>query len=123
MSSYSLALILTSVCLSALAQLALKISSLRHAAGTHGTEHLLPGLLEQLLRPWGIAAVLGYGMGFILWILALREVPLTVAYPFMGLSLALVAILGVVVLGESLGAAKIAGMLFIVVGLVLIARS
>jgi multidrug transporter EmrE-like cation transporter len=58
----------------------------------------------------------------VLWLLALREVPLTIAYPFMGLTLVLVELLGVFVLGETLGAAKLAGMALVCAGLVLLAR-
>lgn len=121
MSPRSLLIILASVTLTALAQLALKLSSARHA-GEVASGGLLRSLLEQFLNPWTIAGLVGYGLSFVLWLLALRDVPLTIAYPFMGLTLVLVAIFGVTLLGETLGAAKLFGMLLVCAGLVLLAR-
>lgn len=121
MTLHSLSLILASVSLTALAQLALKLSSARHAADAGGAA-LLPSLLAQFTNPWTIAGMIAYGLSFVLWILALREVPLTLAYPFMGLTLVLVAALGVVVLGESFSLTKLAGMLLVCSGLVVLAR-
>ncbi|NLD68822.1 MAG: EamA family transporter [Limnobacter sp.] len=121
MSPRSLLIILASVTLTALAQLALKLSSSRHA-GEVASGGLLRSLLEQFMNPWTIAGLVGYGLSFVLWLLALRDVPLTIAYPFMGLTLVLVAIFGVALLGETLGAAKLFGMLLVCAGLVLLAR-
>ena len=121
MSLRSLLIILASVTLTALAQLALKLSSARHA-GEVASGGLLRSLLEQFMNPWTIAGLVGYGLSFVLWLLALRDVPLTIAYPFMGLTLVLVAIFGVALLGETLGAAKLFGMLLVCAGLVLLAR-
>lgn len=121
MSVHSLSIILSSVTLTAFAQLALKLSSARHAAPVESAA-LLRSLFEQFMNPWTIAGVVAYGLSFVLWILALREVPLTIAYPFMGLTLVMVAILGVIVLGETLSLAKLCGMLLVCAGLVLLAR-
>ncbi|HRO58629.1 MAG TPA: SMR family transporter [Burkholderiaceae bacterium] len=122
MSPRSLLIILASVTLTALAQLALKLSSARHAGEVAGGGGLLRSLVEQFMNPWTIAGLLAYGLSFVLWLLALRDVPLTIAYPFMGLTLVLVAIFGVALLGETLGPARLFGMLLICAGLVLLAR-
>ena len=121
MSLHALSIILSSVTLTAFAQLALKLSSTRHVTPAESSA-LLRSLIEQFMNPWTIAGMVAYGLSFVLWILALREVPLTIAYPFMGLTLVLVAILGVVVLGETLSVAKLGGMGLVCAGLVLIAR-
>ena len=69
-----------------------------------------------------MAGLASYAASLVLWLLALREVPLTVAYPFMGLALVFVALLAMVVLGERLSGAQLLGMAFVCVGLTLLAR-
>ena len=112
MSPNALGLILASVSLTAFAQLALKLSSARHANVAEGAA-LLPSLFAQMLNPWTMAGLFGYVGSFVLWLLALREVPLTIAYPFMGLTLVLVALLGVAVLGETLGVWELVGFVIV----------
>jgi drug/metabolite transporter (DMT)-like permease len=55
----------------------------------------------EVLLLLGIA-LLTYGLATLLWIHLLRSMPLSAAYPFMGLSFVLVPLLGVLVFQESI---------------------
>lgn len=79
----------------------------------------LNSLFRLFLDPLMLLALSIYGIGTIVWIYLLRTVPLSTAYPFMGLPFCLVPILAVVTLGEPLtlrtgiATAMIIGALFI----------
>jgi len=75
------------------------------------------------LEPRILAGVACYAVSLIVWILALSKTPVSVAYPMVSLGFALNAALAWWLLGESLGALKMVGIGFIIVGVVLVARS
>lgn len=68
-----------------------------------------------------VVVVVGYGAAFALLALALRGLDLGFAYAvWAGVGTALVALVGVAVFGDALGAARIAGILLIVSGVVVL---
>ena len=76
------------------------------------------------LDPWLASALVLYGISFGVTALVYARLPLTVASPAMaGAIFVLISAFSVLFLGESLGAAKLAGMALIVGGIVLLARS
>ncbi|MEZ5738975.1 MAG: SMR family transporter [Burkholderiaceae bacterium] len=117
----SLLVVLGSVGLTAMAQLSLKVASSRFA-GTGADQGLFGGLLAQLFHPLTMAAIVAYVGSTLLWLVALRDLPLSVAYTFSGLTIGVVVLLGVVVLGEALSLPQMAGIGLIIGGLVLLAR-
>jgi drug/metabolite transporter (DMT)-like permease len=76
-------------------------------------------LTQILLSPifWG-AAVL-YGLITILWVVLLREVDLSRAYPFVATTYLLVPAASMIFLGEKVGPMYFAGVALIVIGIVL----
>lgn len=114
-------LILASVSLSAVAQLALKIGTSgvagKQAAGV-GQE---VGALAQ--SPMVLAGLGLYGVGALLWLFVLGRAPLSLAYPFVGLGFILTMLAGAFFLDENVNAARILGTLLIAAGCVLVARS
>lgn len=64
-----------------------------------------------------------YAISAALWILALATVPLSVAYPFLGLSYVGIAALSVAMLGEWLTPAQWLGIVLVVLGVVTVATS
>ncbi len=124
MSLNTLALVLFSVSLSALAQLLLKLGM----SGSAVTQALRDG--PPLQAAWTIARdlpVLGglslYFASAAVWLLVLARLPLSVAYPFVGLGFILTMLLGWLVLGDNLNASRVAGTVLVTLGVVLIARS
>ena len=114
-------LILASVSLSALAQLALKMGTTATAgdrAGGIGAE--IGAFLQSPMIFVGLAL---YGVGALLWLFVLGRAPLSLAYPFVGMGFVLTMLAGILVLHESMTAGRIGGTLLIAVGCVLVARS
>ncbi len=116
-----LLLILASVSLSAFAQLALKVGTGAAAAGrTEGVGGEMMGLAQS---PWVIAGLGLYGIGALLWLFVLGRVPLSLAYPFVGIGFILTMLAGAFFLNESVSLIRIGGTVMIAAGCVLVARS
>jgi len=74
-------------------------------------------LFSLLLDPWVLSALLGAFVAALSWMMAISRLELSRAYPFVGLSFALVLSLSAVFFGESLTLAKIAGVTLVVAGI------
>ena len=59
-----------------------------------------------------------YGVSTVFWVLALRTLPLSRAYPFMALGIVLVPIISHYIFSEPLSLKQFAGLLIVVLGLV-----
>ena len=125
MSAASFLLILFSVSLSALAQLLLKTGVGRAAAGAAagGGRPPLDTMLAYLASPWVLGGLMLYGLGALAWLFVLARLPLSAAYPFVGLGFILTMLIGVGVLGEAVSTGRVAGTLLIALGCVFVARS
>lgn len=120
MSLNSLALILTSVTLSAVAQIALKFGVSSSAAQL---ENSSLGPLAVLLMP-GVAVGLAlYGVGAFLWLRILERVELSQAYPFVGVGFALTTLAGWWLFGDPLSAQRLVGIALVFVGIMFVAGS
>ena len=116
-----LLLILASVSLSALAQLALKIGTTAAAGGrSTGIGGGKGGLAPSPIVILGLGL---YGIGALLWLFVLGRAPLSLAYPFVGIGFILTMLAGAFWLNESISVARVAGTLLIAIGCVLVARS
>jgi small multidrug resistance pump len=91
------------------AQLLLKIG-----AGGDG------GIVAQLFRFHTIAGLALYALAAFFYIIALRTIPISVAFPSVALSYVVVALMGNLWFGESMGIAHLAGLALIVTGVVLL---
>ncbi|MDB5881691.1 MAG: hypothetical protein JWP43_1569, partial [Ramlibacter sp.] len=69
-----------------------------------------------VLNKYLFAALVVYALATGLWVALLREVPLSVAYPFVALAFFLVPLMGHWVLGETLRWQTLAGAAVIVAG-------
>lgn len=121
MSLNLLALILLSVSLSALAQLALKAGTGTVAATRPLTVAGELGALAQ--SPLVYLGLALYGLGAAVWLFVLARAPLSLAYPFVGLGFILTMVAGSLAFQEEISAGRLAGTLLIAVGCVLVARS
>lgn len=123
MSAVSLALVLSGVFLNAVAQLLLK-------AGTNAIGHFefhwdnaLPVGMKLAANPAILGGMTCYAVSLVVWIMALSRVPVSVAYPMLSIGYLLNAIAAWAWFGEPLGAQKLLGIGFIILGVWLIARS
>lgn len=114
-------LILASVGLSAVAQMFLKLGV--GAAGIAPGNSLAATLSAYALSPYVILGLGLYGLGAIMWLFVLSRLPLTAAYPFVGLGFIATMVIGIAALGESVTPMRVAGTLLIAAGCVMVARS
>lgn len=77
-------------------------------------------LLAQLIRPQTMIGLALYGMAAFFYIIALRKIPVTVAFPSVAVSYAIIALLGYLWLKEPLAMGQIAGIAMIMVGVILV---
>jgi multidrug transporter EmrE-like cation transporter len=77
-------------------------------------------IVQQLFRPQTIVGLFLYGLAAFLYIMALRKIPVSVAFPSVSVSYAIVAVLGHFLFGEPFGLHKIAGLVLIVAGVWLV---
>ncbi|MFZ5823580.1 MAG: cation/cationic drug transporter [Bacillota bacterium] len=80
-------------------------------------------LVAALTNLQVVSGLAAYGLGAIIWLLALRQSALSQMYPLVSLSYVLVAAGSVLLLGESLPPGRIAGLAVIILGVILVARS
>ena len=76
-------------------------------------------LLRLLLQPVVVLAIALYGLGVVLWIVVLQDVPLTRAYPFMSLGFVLTPLAAVIFFGEAVDLRYLLGTALILAGIYL----
>lgn len=81
------------------------------------------GFLTQLFRPTTVIGLAAYGGAALLYIVALRKIPMSVALPCTAASYVVIALIGHLAFGEALGLQKVAAILLISGGVVLLAAS
>ena len=69
------------------------------------------------LSAWTWMGLLIYALAMLAWLAVLRELPLRLAYPFVGLAFVVVPVLAWAVLGEELRWSTVAGAVLIVAGI------
>lgn len=118
---YNITMILGSVLLNCAAQLFIRKGML--AVGETGIGNILSNLGAMLANLWLWAAMVCYAISILLWMLVLSRVEVSYAYPFLSIGYVVAAIVGWQFFGESLSPVRIAGILVICLGVVLISRS
>jgi drug/metabolite transporter (DMT)-like permease len=111
------------VLLNALAQLGLKAATdVTGPLASPGTP-MLRRSLELLTVPWLWVALGCYGVSVIVWLIGLSRVPVNQAYPLLSLGYVINIGLAWWLLGEVPNVQRVAGILVIVLGVVVVARS
>lgn len=78
------------------------------------------GFVQQLMHPMTVVGLGAYVLSALLYMVALRKIPLSVAYPSVSASYVLVVLVSALVLGEQVTLAQAAGIALICVGVVLL---
>ena len=81
------------------------------------------GFVTQLFRPQTILGLGLYGGAALLYIVALRRIPMSVALPCTAASYVVAVMIGHFAFGEALGAQKIAAVALISLGVVMLASA
>ncbi len=92
-------------------------------SGASGAVAVDGGFIHQLFRLPTMVGLVCYGGAALLYIIALRKIPMSVALPCTAASYVVIAVIGWAVFGESLGVAKIAAIGLISAGVVLLATT
>jgi undecaprenyl phosphate-alpha-L-ara4N flippase subunit ArnE len=79
-----------------------------------------PNLAAQLLNPMTIGGLAIYGLAGIAYVVALNRIPVSVAFPSVAASYAIVAVLAHLLWNEPLGWLQLAGIALIAGGILLI---
>lgn len=123
MSAVSLALVLAGVFLNAAAQLLLKAGTNAIGQFEFHWDNALPVGMKLAANPAILGGMTCYVISLVVWIMALSRVPVSIAYPMLSIGYLLNAIAAWAWFGEALGAQKLLGIGFIILGVWLIARS
>ena len=114
-------LVLVSVSLNALAQVVLRKAM---TVGTLPPAHEVVALGFALASNlWLWAGMACYAASIGLWLVVLKRVEVSAAYPMLSIGYVIAAVLGLVFLGEQVGPMRIAGIALIGAGVVMIART
>ena len=79
-------------------------------------------LVHIALNPWVISAYFAAFLASLSWMLAVRQLDLSYAYPFTSLSFVLVLVFSAVLFRESITVPKIMGLLLIICGIIVGSR-
>ena len=116
-------LILFGVLLNATAQLLLKAGTNAVGRFDFAAQNIVPVATRVAFEPHILAGMMCYAVSLVVWIMGLSRVEVSVAYPLLSLGYVINALAAWYLFGESVGAMRIAGIGFIIVGVYLIARS
>lgn len=114
-------LVLVSVSISATAQTVLKLGVSK--AKILPEASIIEKLLAFFMQPYVLLGFALYGTGALMWLFALRSLPVSLAYPFVSMAFIMVLLSGVFVLGESLTLPKMLGTGLIIAGLITLGRA
>ena len=117
-----LPLILTGVLLNALAQLALKQGAMAISDIAFSMKNILSIAIQVIFNPWIFGGLTLYAISVVLWILTLSRVEVSYAYPMISIGYILVTFAGWAFFNESLSLTKLAGIVVIMLGVILISR-
>ena len=92
-------------------------------SGASGAVAADGGFIHQLFRLPTMVGLVCYGGAALLYIVALRKIPMSVALPCTAASYVVIAVVGWAMFGESLGMQKIAAIGLISAGVVLLATT
>ena len=117
MSIYNVSVILICVVGISTGQILFKLAS------AHFPQVLtLSSVIGFIFNKYLFSALVIYGFATILWVYALKLVPLSVAYPFMALAFVIVPVLGMLFLDEPLNTKMVLGTALIIGGLLVIVK-
>lgn len=124
MTLKTVALVLTSVCLATAGQLMLKTGMAR--VGYVGTARLskpIP-LLMDVVKTWQVVVgLILFVLSAVSWLIVISRIPLSLAYPFVGITYVMLALFGKFVLHEHVPNLRWLGVVLIVAGIILVGRT
>jgi len=74
-------------------------------------------------NPFVLGGIGLYGASTLLWIFVLSRLPLSQAYPFVGLSIVITSVIGALLLGERLTLLQMVGIVMVSIGVLLVVKA
>ena len=118
-----LILILVDVALNVTGQLSLKYGMSKIGNFSLSLSTLPPVFIKAATNLHVLLGLGCYGLGFMVWLIVLSKAEVSYAYPLISLGYVFTAILARALLGEAVGATRLAGIVVTCFGVFLIARS
>lgn len=123
MNALSFSLVLTGVLLNAAAQLLLKTGTNAVGHFEFHLDNVIPVALKLAFEPHIMGGMACYACSLVVWIMALSRVPVSIAYPMLSIGYVVNALVAHYWFGEALAMQKMLGIGFIIIGVVLVAKS
>ena len=123
MTLVTFAFLLTGVLLNAGAQLLLKAGTNAVGQFEYSFANVLPIGIRLFTEPHIFGGLCCYVISVAVWIAGLSRVPVSVAYPMLSLGYVVNAVLAYYLFGEAVTLQKSLGIVFIIIGVFLVARS
>ena len=117
------ALIMLAVVFNTAAQLFLKVGMERIGEFVFSWSNAVPVFLQIIVNPWIVSGTAIYVGSMAVWLLVLSRAPVSMAYPMSSIGYVTSAIAAYYLLSENLSPIRILGILVIIVGVFMIARS
>ena len=114
--------ILSTVLLTVYGQLVFKWQIAKAGALPITTPDRVFFLLRLVINPWIMSGIAGGIFAMLCWMAAMTKFELSYAYPFMSLAFVLVLLLSALLFHETVTVTKVVGVLFIVMGIVIVSR-
>lgn len=118
-----LPLILFGVFLNAAAQLLLKQGMLQVGYFSFSFANLLPVTYQVMFNPYIFLGLSSYVVSVVVWLLVLSRVEVSFAYPLLSVGYIVSTLAAYYFFGEQVTVTRVAGILVIILGVVLITRS
>lgn len=116
-------LVLAGVLLNSAAQILLKAGVRHTGVISLQVPALIKAGLSLAVNPYIIVALACYVVSVIFWLLALSRTAVSIAYPMVSMGYIVTAIVGWLYLGEQVNLTRWAGIIVIIIGVFLVARS
>lgn len=87
------------------------------------TDTLIPTLIKIITNPNIWIGFLGFGLGSVFWLSVISRVPLSLAYPMLGLMYVIIVIESWIFLGEGLHPLRVLGALVVGLGVAMVGLS
>jgi len=123
MNLVSFSLVLAGVLLNAAAQLLLKAGTNQIGVFAFTPENVLPIGLRLAGEPFVLGGLGCYVVSVLIWIMALSQVEVSIAYPMLSIGYVVNAAAAWYLFGEAVTAQRMVGIATIIVGVFLVARS
>lgn len=116
-------LILLTVALNTTAQIIMKVGIDKIGTFAFAWENFIPISLKIIVSPWIVSGMTVYSIAFGIWLMVLSRTTVSIAYPMSSLAYVTSVIAAYFLLNENISILRIVGVIIILIGVYIVARS